>query len=185
MSVAPLLNMCSVDAMRHLDNPSTPLDLSRTITSDIPPPNHDEFVLGVPSDGAIAKRRELARAIHMLAQRQLRSHCSGILRFDRDSRSASRERPLRSHRSGVLRFDPASRSASVERPLESSAVTTRRSQHRVTAVKRAALRRARSRSKLSGQRMLAKKASTIGSEMVFFPEFKANPRAGFMGCVVS
>lgn len=154
MSVAPMLNMCAVDAMRHLDNPSTP-DLSRTITSDVPPPS--VFILGAPSEGTIAQRRQLTRAIRSLAQRQLKSHHSGILRFERD------------------------RSVSLERPLESSAIISRRNQHRVTVVKRQACRRVRSRSRvLSGQRMLTKKES-----MVFFGEFKANPRASLLGCVVS
>jgi hypothetical protein len=155
MSVAPMLNMCSVDAMRHLDNPSTP-DLSRTITPDIPPPSG--FVLGAPSEGTIAQRRQLKRAIRSLAQRQLKSHHSGILRYERD------------------------RSVSTERLLESSsAITSRRNQHRVTVSKRRAIRRVRSRVSLSaGQRLLTKKES-----MVFFGEFKANPRAGFLGCVVS
>jgi hypothetical protein len=166
MSVAPMLNMCSVDAMRHLDNPSTP-DLSRTITPDVLPLSHGgpgEFVLGTPADGAIAKRRLLASAIRSLAQRQLRSHHSGILRYERESRSASLERLLDS----------------------SSAVTSRRTQQRATTTKRRAIRRVRSRANLSSQRLLAKKASTIGSEMVFFGEFKANPRSrSLLGCVVS
>ena len=155
MSVAPMLNMCAVDAMRHLDNPSTP-DLSRTITPDFPPPSG--FVLGAPSEGTIAQRRQLTRAIRSLAQRQLKSHHSGILRFERD------------------------RSVSLERPLESSAITSRRNQHRVTVTKRRACRRVRSRVGLStGQRLLTKKES-----MVFFGEFKANPRSGnLLGCVVS
>ena len=156
MSVAPMLNMCSVDAMRHLDNPSTPA-LSRTITPDVPPPS-GFVLLGAPSEGTIAQRRQLTRAIRSLAQRQLKSHHSGILRFERD------------------------RSVSLERPLESSsAITSRRNQHRATVTKRRACRRVRSRVGLStGQRLLTKKES-----MVFFGEFKANPRAGFLGCVVS
>jgi hypothetical protein len=165
MSVAPMLNMCSVDAMRHLDNPSAS-DLSRTITPDIPPLSHShgDFVLGTPADGAIAKRRLLASAIRSLAQRQLRSHRSGILRCEHHSRSASLERPLDS----------------------SSAVTSRRTQQRATTTKRRAIGRVRSRANLSSQRLLAKKASIIGSEMVFFGEFKANPRSrSLLGCVVS
>ena len=150
-----MLNMCAIDAMRHLDNPST-TDLSRTITPDIPPPSG--FVLGAPSEGTIAQRRQLKRAIRSLAQRQLKSHHSGILRFERD------------------------RSVSCERSLESSsAITTRRNQHRATVTKRHAVRRVRSRVSLrTGQRLLTKKES-----MVFFGEFKANPRAGFMGCAMS
>ena len=160
MSVAPMLNMniCSVDAMRHLDNPSTP-DLSRTITPDVPcPPPANTFLLGLPSEGTIAQRRALKRAIHSLAQRQLKSHTSGILRFERD------------------------RSASVERSFaeSSSAINSRRNQHRVLT-KRRAIHRVRSRSRLStGQRLLTKKES-----MVFFGEYKANPRAGLLGCVMS
>lgn len=158
-----MLNMCSIDAMRHLDNPPTPELLSRTVTSDLPPSGAGDFILGAPSAGTIAQRRLLTRAIRSLAQRQLKSHRSGILRFERDSRSAS-----------------------VERPLESSAVNSRRTHHRATTAKRRACRRARSRTNLSGQRLLAKKASTIGSEMVFFGEYKANPRSGsLLGCVVS
>ena len=161
MSVAPLLNICSVDAMRHLDNPSTP-DLSRTITPDIPcpPPESTIFTLGAPSEGTIAQRRQLRRAIHSLAQRQLKSHTSGILRFERD------------------------RSVSVDRSMaeSSSAIHSRRNQHRVTLTKRRNIRRVRSRAGLTtGQRMLTKKES-----MVFFGEYKANPRArNMLGCVVS
>jgi hypothetical protein len=162
MSVAPMLNMniCSVDAMRHLDNPSTP-DLSRTITPDVPcPPPANTFLLGLPSEGTIAQRRELKRAIRSLAQRQLKSHTSGILRFEHD------------------------RASSVERSMadSSSAINSRRNHNRVTLTKRRAIRRVRSRSGLStGQRLLTKKES-----MVFFGEYKANPRAGnLLGCVVS
>jgi len=160
MSVAPMLNICSVDAMRHLDNPSTP-DLSRTITPDIPcPPPANAFLLGAPSEGTIAQRRALKRAIHSLAQRQLKSHTSGILRFERD------------------------RSASVERSFAegSSAINSRRNQHRVTLTKRRAIRRVRSRAGLStGQKLLTKKES-----MVFFGEYKANPRSGnLLGCAMS
>ena len=160
MSVAPMLNICSVDAMRHLDNPSTP-DLSRTITPDIPcPPPASPFVLGAPSEGTIAQRRQLRRAIHSLAQRQLKSHTSGILRFERE------------------------RSVSVDRSMAegNSAINSRRNQHRVTLTKRRAIRRVRSRAGLTtGQRLLTKKES-----MVFFGEYKANPRSGnLLGCVVS
>lgn len=154
-----MLNICTVDAMRHLDNPSTP-DLSRTITPDIPcPPPASPFVLGAPSEGTIAQRRQLRRAIHSLAQRQLKSHTSGILRFERE------------------------RSVSVDRSMAdgSSAINSRRNQHRVTLTKRRAVRRVRSRAGLTtGQRLLTKKES-----MVFFGEYKANPRSGFMGCVMS
>jgi hypothetical protein len=178
MSVAPMLNVCSVDAMRHLDIPPTPnlcsvdamrhlntpstLNLSRTTTtSDTPHPPGD-FVLGAPSEGTIAKRRQLVRAIRELAHRQLRSHRSGIFRLELDTRSCS-----------------------LERPLESSAVTQRRTQHRAATTKRRAVKRVRSRASLSSQRLLAKKASLIGSEMVFFGEFKANPRARYLpGCAV-
>lgn len=162
MSVAPMLtNMPSIDATRHLDNPTT-LALSRTTTSEIPP--SQVFVLGQPSDGTIAQRRKLTRAIRSvpsLAQRQLKSHHSGILRFERD------------------------RSCSVERSIEGSAISSRRTQHRVKTAKKRACRRVRSRADLKNGRVLAKKASTIGSEMVFFGKFQANPQSGLLGCVPS
>lgn len=163
MSVAPMLaSMPSIDATRHLDNPTTPA-LSRTTTSDHP--SSQVFVLGKPSDGTIAQRRKLTRAIRSvpsLAQRQLKSHHSGILRFERDSRSCSRERPS-----------------------ESSVITSRRTQHRVKTAKKRACRRVRSGADLSNGRVLAKKASTIGSEMVFFGKFQANQSSGLLGCVPS
>jgi hypothetical protein len=63
-----------------------------------------------------------------------------------------------------------------------SAINSRRNQHRVTLTKRRAIRRVRSRAGLTtGQRLLTKKES-----MVFFGEYKANPRSGnLLGCVVS
>lgn len=160
MSVAPMLaSMPSIEVTRHLDNPTTPA-FSRTTTSDHQPP--EVFVLGKPSDGIIAQRRELTRAVHELAQRQLKSHHSGILRFEPDRRSCS-----------------------VERPIEGSAITTRRTQHRVKTIKKRAMR-SRSRGDLRSGRVLAKKASTIGSEMVFFGKFQANRRSwDVLGCVPS
>lgn len=147
-------------------------------------------ILGPVSAGTIAQRRALTRAIRSLAQRQLKSHLSTTSLSHRleQQRESSRTR----HRS-----PSRTRELQLQRSHEGSAIALRRCQNRVLRSKRRASSRlghgngglappGQSSAGGHGQRVLVKKASKIGSEMMFFGEFKANPgRQWFNGCVVS
>ena len=152
--------------------------------------NKKLVILGPTSAGTIAQRRALTRAIRSLAQRQLRSHLSTTSLSHRleQQRESSRTR----HRS-----PSRSRDLQLQRSHEGSAIALRRCQNRALRSKRRASSRLGHGHSLAppghiaggngdAQRVLVKKASKIGSEMMFFGEFKANPgRQWFNGCVVS
>lgn len=151
--------------------------------------NKKIVILGPVSAGTIAQRRALARAIRSLAQRQLRSQFSTTSLSHRleQQRESSRTR----HRS-----PSRSRDVQLQRSHEGSAIALRRCQNRALRSKRRASSRLGHGHSLAppghvagggdAQRVLVKKASKIGSEMMFFGEFKANPgRQWFNGCVVS
>ena len=181
------------------DNTAAPITRSDTPqpSSDGDDHDHDDHrnkdkaivLLGPVSAGTIAQRRALTRAIRSFAQRQLRTQ------FSTTSLSHRLEQQRESSRSRQ-RSPSRSRDLQLQRSHEGSAIAMRRCQNRVLRSKR----RASSRLGLGhghtlappgqaaggGQRVLVKKASKIGSEMMFFGEFKANPgRQWFNGCVVS
>jgi hypothetical protein len=151
--------------------------------------NKDKAVvlLGPPSAGTIAQRRALTRAIRSFAQRQLRTQ------FSTTSLSHRLEQQRESSRSRQ-RSPSRSRDLQLQRSHEVGAIAMRRCQNRVLRSKRRASSRLGyghtlappGQTAAGGQRVLVKKASKIGSEMMFFGEFKANPgKQWFNGCVVS
>ena len=168
--------------------------------SDTPQPSSDHnsnddnnqndkkvVLLGPVSASTIAQRRALTRAIRSFAQRQLRTQ------FSTTSLSLRLEQQRESSRSRQ-RSPSRSRDLQLQRSHEGSAIAMRRCQNRVLRSKRRASSRLGHGHTLAppgqtaggGQRVLVKKASKIGSEMMFFGEFKANPgRQWFNGCVVS
>jgi hypothetical protein len=168
--------------------------------SDTPQPSDDDddddknknknkaiVLLGPVSAGTIAQRRALSRAIRSFAQRQLRTQ------FSTTSLSHRLEQQRESSRSRQ-RSPSRSRDLQLQRSHEGSAIAMRRCQNRVLRSKRRASSRLGHGHTLAppgqtaggGQRVLVKKASRIGSEMMFFGEFKENPgRQWFNGCVVS
>jgi hypothetical protein len=143
-------------------------------------------LLGPPSAGTIAQRRALTRAIRSFAQRQLRTQ------FSTTSLSHRLEQQRESSRSRQ-RSPSRSRDLQLQRSHEVGAIALRRCQNRVLRSKRRASSRLGYGHSLAPpgqtageQRVLVKKASKIGSEMMFFGEFKANPgKQWFNGCVVS
>ena len=144
-------------------------------------------LLGPPSAGTIAQRRALTRAIRSFAQRQLRTQ------FSTTSLSHRLEQQRESSRSRQ-RSPSRSRDLQLQRSHEVGAIAMRRCQNRVLGSKRRASSRLGyghtlappGQTAAGGQRVLVKKASKIGSEMMFFGEFKANPgKQWFNGCVVS
>jgi hypothetical protein len=176
-----------------------------TPRSDTPQPcsndNNDDDVdnnknkavvfLGPPSAGTIAQRRALTRAIRSFAQRQLRTQ------FSTTSLSHRLEQQRESSRTRQ-RSPSRSRDLQLQRSHEVGTIALRRCQNRVLRSKRRASSRLGYGHTLAppgqtgpgggvnGQRVLVKKASKIGSEMMFFGEFKANPgKQWFNGCVVS
>jgi hypothetical protein len=172
---------------------------ARNTRSDTPQPSGDDneddnknedkaiVLLGPVSAGTIAQRRALSRAIRSFAQRQLRTQ------FSTTSLSHRLEQQRESSRSRQ-RSPSRSRDLQLQRSHEGSAIAMRRCQNRVLRSKRRASSRLGHGHTLAppgqtaggGQRVLVKKASRIGSEMMFFGEFKENPgRQWFNGCVVS
>lgn len=160
MSVAPMLGMSTANISRHLDNPPA-LDYGSSVAAT--GRHKGDIIVGCPSNGTIAQRRQLARAIRSLAQRQLKSYRSGSLRMERTRRICS-----------------------LEKPTQGSTIKARRRLNRAMAAKRRDGRRNRAEPGGSDNRLAVNEAATVGSQMVFFGEFKANPRTTpWMGCVVS
>ena len=169
-----------------------------TPRSDTPQPCSDDgknknkavVILGPPAAGTIAQRRALTRAIRSFAQRQLRTQ------FSTTSLSHRLEQQRESSRTRQ-RSPSRSRDLQLQRSHEVGAIAMRRCQNRVLRSQRRASSRLGYGQSLAppgqttgggvnGQRVLVKKASKIGSEMMFFGEFKANPgKQWFNGCVVS
>jgi hypothetical protein len=168
---------------------NTPQPSSEDINDDDDKNKNKIIVLiGPVSAGTIAQRRALTRAIRSFAQRQLKTQ------FSTTSLSHRLEQQRESSRSRQ-RSPSRSRDLQLQRSHEGSAIAMRRCQNRVLRSKRRASSRLGHGHSLAppgqtagghGQRVLVKKASKIGSEMMFFGEFKANPgRQWFNGCVVS